>query len=138
MNAQTAKMTCREDGHLFLNSHDLPHLKEFNDEFEAHKNSSDLNEVVHKTVVSDLFLTNVGSYTWKNKRPATGPLEIDEFYFSDYLATQPNILPALVFHAFYWNDQFMVCLASNRWAMGKSYTEKYANRVQELIHQFAQ
>jgi hypothetical protein len=138
MNAQTSKMTSREEGYLFLNSHDLPHLQEVNDQFELHKNSSDLCEMIHKGVGSDLFLTNVGSYTWKNKRPVVGPLDIDEFYFADSLATQPNILPALVFHVFYWNDQFMICLASNRWSIGTSYSEAYGNRVEELIQQFSQ
>ena len=58
-----------------------------------------------------------------------GPLKIKENYFSDSGHSVPNILPGLVFHISFWNDQIMIQLSANKFAINSAFVDRYIDLV---------
>ena len=75
----------------------------------------------------------IGTYVWNKNLLKDGPLVIEEFYYTDSLQSSPNILPGLVFHFSFWNDQIMIQLSSNKHVIGSYFTDRLIIHLKEII-----
>ena len=136
-NDQTDKATNISDGSLFACTHDLAHLREVNARFSKSIRDRTACQVMHESLVSDLFLSNVGSWTWNFRNQIDGPVQIDEIYYGDSTLTCPRILPALIFHVTFWNHQLNIMLVSNKSAIDAEFIDSYANLVESNFKKFS-
>jgi hypothetical protein len=128
IHEKIVETTDLNSGNAFVVSHNEDILGAY---LESFKNENVLNEM-HKEMHGDLAISNIGAYVW-NKRMVydLGPFKIKETYFSDSLQTVPHIIPGLVFHIGYWNEEIMIQLSSNKYAIGAIFVNKLLDLLAE-------
>jgi hypothetical protein len=135
LNQLIEECTSAETGTVYSLSHNLDYLGKFDDEFVSAADLKDACVRLNRKNKCDLLLSNIGTHVVNHKKLVKGPLKITETYFGDSLCSDPNILPALMFHVCFWNGQIMIQLSSNKSSIGSVYCDQLVEFMLECLKQ---
>lgn len=124
VNSLIEECTSVETGTIYSLSHNIDYLEKFDAEFNKASDQKDACVRLNRKNKCDLLLSNIGTHLYKNKKLVSGPIQINETYFGDSLISDPNVLPAIMFHVCFWSDEIMIQLSSNKSSIGSTYTEQ--------------
>jgi hypothetical protein len=128
INREIEKSASMEDGSLFLTTHDLESIKEFNSAIRALLNSdvksSGLPAAVAHGNTTDLIFSNTGKWVFDSKRQFVRPWHIVETYYGDSMSSTPSLLSALIFHLAFWNGELQFLLSSSRSSIAPCFTDR--------------
>ena len=127
--------TSFETGTIFSLSHNFDYLRAFDDVFNQSADNKDACIRLNKKNKCDLLLSNIGTHVVNRKKVIDGPIKITETYFGDSLTSNPNILPALMFHVAFWNGEIMIQLSSNKSSIGSIYIEQLVENFIDILKQ---
>ena len=63
----------------------------------------------------------------------SGPLKINEHYFSDSLQSKPSVLPGLLFHISFWDGEIMIQLSSNKHVINAVFVDRCMTFLEDEI-----